>query len=477
MLLRRTNDYQPKTRGIAAPSDGAALTMWRRLVPRLTVTLLGVLVLYGVILTAPTLGWRRFVSEGTFREVMLAAMRAGERARCEGDPAGWSYRSPAGGTYFAYDPQGHAASSEAPPIPARLSERLAAGDKAAMDLTLLEPGAGGRSAVARMPWDGPCAMLHGRIPLEQAAVARTALFGALSWALVCALLALGAALLVYAPMVRRIRKLRSGAEAIASGNYAERLALEGRDEVAEIGAAFNAAAEEVERRDRAMTQLLQNVSHDLVTPLAALQAAVERLSRIADRRSPEAEEQLSQALEEVTYIASLVDDLKAISRTEAGLGEPQPVELDLREVVERTTARFTPLARRREISLDFSVPDDAVRIEADPTQALQALANVVQNAIQYNNPGGHVAIILDKSDGGPAGIRVRDDGPGVPEELWPRLTERLFRGDEARRRRPGGTGLGLAIAAQVAEAHGWGLSFAAVEPQGLEVRLSLQAKD
>ena len=145
--------------------------------------------------------------------------------------------------------------------------------------------------------------------------------------------------------------------------------------------------------------------------------------------------------------------------------------------MERIAARFAPLARRRGIALDYSVPDDAVTISADPTQAQQALANVVQNAIQYNNEDGHVAVVLENSESGQADIRVRDDGPGVPDEQWPRLTERMFRGDEARQRRPGGTGLGLAIAAEVAEAHGWSLSFTHVEPHGFEVRISVPAQD
>ena len=115
---------------------------------------------------------------------------------------------------------------------------------------------------------------------------------------------------------------------------------------------------------------------------------------------------------------------------------------------------------------------DPLTVAADPTQLQQALANVVQNAIQYNEAGGHVAVVLEWTGGAERWrIVIRDDGPGVPAELWPRLTERLFRGDEARARRPGGMGLGLAITAQVMEAHGWTLEFDQVEPQGLEVRI------
>jgi signal transduction histidine kinase len=96
---------------------------------------------------------------------------------------------------------------------------------------------------------------------------------------------------------------------------------------------------------------------------------------------------------------------------------------------------------------------------------------VVHNAIRHNRRGGHVAVVLDEDGPGGFVLRVADDGPGVPAEQLPRLGERRFRTVEARQRHPEGLGLGLSIARDVAERHGFTLSFAAGPPSGLVVEL------
>jgi signal transduction histidine kinase len=111
-----------------------------------------------------------------------------------------------------------------------------------------------------------------------------------------------------------------------------------------------------------------------------------------------------------------------------------------------------------------------VRAEGDVTLVEQALSNVVHNAVRYNKPGGHVAVILEAKDGRFC-VRAFDDGPGVPESELTRIAERSYRSDEARARHPDGLGLGLSIAKDVAERHGFELELKRSEAGGLEVEI------
>ncbi|NOZ87265.1 MAG: HAMP domain-containing histidine kinase [Deltaproteobacteria bacterium] len=447
--------------------------MRRKLLFRLTVTLLAVLVLYGLILGLPAMAWQSFAAKRAFKELILASMLAGERRKCESSPADFVFTSPSGGHYYPYGPDGSPSNPKAPALPKRLLAQLDRIRGVALDMGLFEPDKGGRMAAARMPWKGPCSIIGGKLPLESAMVARTVLTATIFWALVCALLALGAGLLVYSPMVKRIRKLERAAASIADGNYSGRLTLQGHDELADLARSFNKAADEITKRDMAMTKLLQDVSHDLVTPLASLQAAVEAISRADNRKSEKFEDNISRALEEVTYMAGLVRDLKAASKSDAGNWEPQIRSLDLNEIVKRVVNRFIPLARRRGISLDYSVPDESIIVDADDSLVQQTLSNIVQNSVQYNHDGGHIAVVLQHDKEADAfRLEITDDGPGVGKEQIPHLTQRLFRGDQARARRPGGMGLGLSIAEKVTASHGWKLEFFQIEPSGLGVAIS-----
>src|SRR5690606_9400568 len=111
------------------------------------------------------------------------------------------------------------------------------------------------------------------------------------------------------------------------------------------------------------------------------------------------------------------------------------------------------VAERASVQLRLAIPPDLPPLLGDVEQLRPVLANLVDNAIKYNNPGGFVEVAARAADG-EVRVEVRDDGLGIPPEAIPRLTERFFRVDRSRSRQQGGTGLGLAIVKHVLEAHG-----------------------
>ncbi|MAQ18223.1 MAG: hypothetical protein CMN30_25935 [Sandaracinus sp.] len=289
-------------------------------------------------------------------------------------------------------------------------------------------------------------------------------------ALVFALLAIGAASVAAGPLVRRIRRLtRAVTEARERGAAFE--PDPARDEIGELARAFAADrarlaahAEELERRERMLTEFVSNTTHDVGIPLTVLQghlvALRQRLDDGADRAV------LGHALEEAHYIGALIRNLGAAAKLDDPARSLVAEPVDLGALVERVASRHGPLARAKGVAFDHATPDEPLRVRGDLTLLEQAVGNLAHNAVRYNEPGGHVALVLE-AEGDTFRIQVVDDGPGVGPEDLPRLGERRFRSEEARSRQPTGTGLGLSIARDVAARHGMTLSFAAAEPHGL----------
>ena len=360
----------------------------------------------------------------------------------------------------------------APPIPDDIKARLAAGaDEAGLPY---EPNAlHGRQLAVRTPWpDGPCAFVLVRridpAPPGSSSFPLWAAAGLVAVVVAVVLLATG-------PIVRRIVPLTADVRRAAAERYAQPVAADGGGEIAELARAFNDAGAEVRRhldesarREETLRAFVANTTHDVMTPLTVLHGHLAALRRRASEHPADAEI-LNAAIEEAHYLGALVHNLGAAAKLDAGDQQVHLAPVSLNDLVQRVVERHWTLASPRAIEVEFAVPERAVWIDADVTLLEQAVANVVGNAVRYNRPGGHVAVVLGESGDSQFSLRVIDDGPGVPDADLARLTERAFRGDDARRRNPEGTGLGLDIASRVAALHRLTLEFRRSQHGGLEV--------
>lgn len=418
---------------------------------------------------------RRALVESTY-EATLARMEEGGRERCEAAPAWFGRQGRRGrrtsGPRRIYDDAYRPVHPRIPPLEPELRRALEGGEAVAAMWT------GRRVRIAmRMPWDGPCAVVVAERPAPS--FDRRGAWPTMLWSSLVVVLTALAALLAMGPIVRRLRRLRDAVRARASEGYASDVPETGKDEITELARAFNEASREIRRRldevsarDRALTEFLQSTTHDVMLPLTVLSGHLSDLARAArEGRSPDGET-ITRALEEAHYLAALLRNLSAAARLQAG--EPMLTRhlFDLRELIERVVSRHAPLARERSIDLAHAVPESAVMIVADSTLVEQALSNLVHNAIRYNRPEGHVAVVLEEEPEGRFSVRVMDDGPGIEPDELARVSERRFRGGSARMRSPGGLGLGLHIVRDVAERHDFRLDFTSPSQGGLTVTLT-----
>jgi signal transduction histidine kinase len=281
------------------------------------------------------------------------------------------------------------------------------------------------------------------------------------------------------PVTRRIRRLTEAVELSASAGYTGRVTLAGRDEVADLARAFDAASREVRvqlaekgRREQVLRQFLANTTHDVMIPLTVLQGHLAALQGKLAAGEPIERGVVVSAMDEAHYIASILHNLAVVAKLDAGEPQLQRGPVDLNALVARVIGRHKPIARQLGVSLDCAPPDEPLTVQADVTLLEQAVSNLVYNAIRHNKAGGHVAVILEQGDAADFKICVVDDGPGIPAHELARITERGFRGDAARSRAPEGQGLGLHITHRVAALHGFSLTFQASEYGGLQVVLA-----
>lgn len=280
------------------------------------------------------------------------------------------------------------------------------------------------------------------------------------------------------PVVRRIRRLARAVRASAGMGYVGAIERDGDDEIGDLARAFEEAGHQVRvrieaqaAREQTLRDFLANTTHDVMTPLTALHGhLVAFRTAAAEGRSPD-EADLSAAIDEAHYMAALLHNLGVAARLEGGEPELVVAPIDLGRLVERVVSRHRIIATQHDLSLDHAVPDDPLFVDGDETFLEQAVSNFVYNALRYNKPGGHVAVVVDQTPGR-FRIRVLDDGPGIPASRIEQVAQRSVRGKDARTRHPDGQGLGLAIAAKVAEIHGFDLLFENPEEGGLSVTLS-----
>jgi signal transduction histidine kinase len=290
-------------------------------------------------------------------------------------------------------------------------------------------------------------------------------------------------LLAAGPIVRRLRRLAGDVRASAASRYETVVPAEGSDEIAALARAFNAAGAEVraqiealERRERALRSFVANTTHDVAVPLTVLQTHLTGL-RDQDASRPVDRAVVTDALEEAHYIASLLHNLGAAAKLEAAQPELQRDPVDLNALVERAVGRHRPIARPRQVELEFSVPEKPLWVSGDVTLLEQAAGNAIHNAIRYNRPGGHVAIVLEEAARG-FRLRVTDDGPGLAEDEIARLLAPATAHEApARPRALGGSGLGIRIARDVASRHGFSIELLRSEHGGLEVRFAGECID
>jgi two-component system OmpR family sensor kinase len=255
------------------------------------------------------------------------------------------------------------------------------------------------------------------------------------------------------------------AEAIAAGSPRRRIdAFADTLEYQRLVQVLNRMLGRLDSAMESQKRFTADASHELRTPLTVLRGELEVALR-RDRSPAEYRTVLGSALEESERLSRLAEDLLTLTRSDAGVLEPNRVEFDLRDRVESTLARLRRKAKEKGVEI-LGPEGEHVWIHADPDLMDRVIWNLVGNAVKFTPSGGTVEVSLCPREEQVI-LEVADSGPGVSPESLPRVFDRFFQTDESRTSEGdgAGTGLGLAIAKAIVESHGGQVS-AANQPSG-----------
>jgi signal transduction histidine kinase len=255
---------------------------------------------------------------------------------------------------------------------------------------------------------------------------------------------------------------------IRTGDLGQRVPVGGGGELDEMARLFNEMLQRNERLFTAMNQSLDNVAHDLRTPLTRLRGVAEMaLRNPADESATR--EALADCLEESDRVLTMLRTLMDVAEAEAGVMKLDRKPTRLKQLLEQACELYDDTAEERRIRIARELPD-SLQADIDAVRLRQAVANLIDNAVKFSPPQSVVTVsarqIADDVE-----ISVSDGGPGIPEADRVRVFERLYRGDKSRGTQ--GLGLGLSLVQAIIRAHGGTISIADNAPVGARILVRL----
>ena len=247
------------------------------------------------------------------------------------------------------------------------------------------------------------------------------------------------------------RDILTEMKVISEGHQENRLSEEGFREFYQMAVSFNKITDRFKELENSRQEFVSNVSHELKTPITSMKILADSLLMQENVPVEIYEEFMTDIVHEIDRENQIITDLLELVRMDKASGDLNISPANINDLLEQLLKRIAPIAEKQNITIHLETMRQ-VTAEVDVGKLSLACNNIIENAVKYNNPGGHVNVYLN-ADHKFFYIRVRDDGVGIPEDCQERIFERFYRVDKARSRETGGTGLGLAISRKVVLLH------------------------
>ena len=281
-------------------------------------------------------------------------------------------------------------------------------------------------------------------------VARKTVINSSIWVMLAAVIA---AYFITERIVHPLKNMTRAAKSFGKGDFSERIAVNGRDEVSELALAFNNMAESLENLESMRNSFLANVSHDLRTPMTTISGFIDGI--ISGAIPPEQHEHyLGVISSEVHRLSRLVSQLLDISRLESGDRKFNFTDFDVAEVSRLILLSFEQKIDEKKLDVEFYAEDDTMPANADKDAIYQIIYNLCHNAIKFAKDGGKFRIGIERIPGKKIKISVFDQGQVISPEDAKHIFDRFYKTDKSRGLDKSGVGLGLYICKTIIDSHG-----------------------
>lgn len=273
-------------------------------------------------------------------------------------------------------------------------------------------------------------------------------------------------------LTRPIADISKAAGRFAAGDYQSRSSVEGGDEIGRLAHVFNEMAGALAQIEQNRRDFLANVSHELKTPVAAIQALAEALQDGLVTDPAKQKRYLATIVGETGHIDRLVKDLLDLAQLEAGELTIMKERVNLSAFLPAELAKYDYLMTPKRLTFQTAIPSSLPLVIADPLRLSQIVANLISNAVRYSPEERSIEITV-KTTPGKVIVSISDHGPGIPLTDQPYIWDRFYRVDKSRSRQGGGTGLGLAITKHLVQAMGGAVDVQSIPGEGATFSISL----
>ena len=312
--------------------------------------------------------------------------------------------------------------------------------------------------------------LIGAVFLHESDLVQGALVEAIQWnlwniSIGIFVAALFLALLFSRTLTKRLTEMLSAMRIVGRGDYSYKIDMRGRDELAQLGQAFNRLTDRLEETEEMRRRFVSDASHELKTPLASIQLLSDSIVQSKDMDAATVREFVEDIGQEAERLGRTTERLLRLTRLDIAPETEELTIVDMGHVVKSAGHMLRPLAEGRQVKIVLDLAEHCL-ILATEDDIYQIVFNLAENGIKYNVTGGTLFIRLDQADD-QVRLIVEDTGIGIPAEDMPHIFDRFYRVDKARSRDEGGSGLGLSIVRDTVRQHGGEVEVAPREDGGV----------
>ncbi|HBU69886.1 MAG TPA: hypothetical protein DEE98_05825 [Elusimicrobia bacterium] len=283
------------------------------------------------------------------------------------------------------------------------------------------------------------------------------------------------AFILSAHLNKPIKILSQAAVKLGEGDLTVQVAVDRNDELGKLSNTFNEMARRVKEIDELKDSFVSSVSHELRSPLAAIDGYCDFLLDGLDKNmTPDKQKKALEIIRDSTVrLTNFINNILDLAKIKAGRLEIKPIPTDMKDIAEEIMQLFVPLAARESKKLVVDIAPDLPRIYVDPERVKQVITNLLGNSLKFTPSEAVITISAVQVNDRIIEISLSDTGVGIPQADLPKVFEKFYQVKEGANKKPKGTGLGLAIVAEIVKLHGGNITVESTVGKGTTFRFTM----